>query len=110
MISLILILPIIFCLILFFVKNNKLNNILINTYAICHFALGLAYFLEPQLIGNNQYFSLNSTNIIFYCVLSIVFLAVGVYNIGYGKNLESALKNLDIKSAINFKDKENNSK
>ena len=26
------------------------------------------------------------------------------------KNLESALKNLDIKSAINFKDKENNSK
>ena len=92
MISLVLILPIIFCLILFFAKNNKLNNIFILIYALVHFALGVTYFVSPQYIGDNQYFSLNSTNIIFYAVLSIVYLAVGIYNVGYGKNLESEFK------------------
>lgn len=92
MISLVLILPIIFCLVLFFAKNNKLNNILILVYALVHLLLSVVYFVQPDYVGNNQYFSLNSTNIIFYAVLSIVYLAVSIYNIGYEKNLESAFK------------------
>ena len=55
-------------------------------YSILHAALGLSYFIQPDLIQNNQYFSLNSTNIIFYIVLSIVYLAVSIYNLGYSKN------------------------
>ena len=92
MINIILITPIIFCLILLFAKNNKLNNIFVTIYAIIHSLLGLSYFIQPNLIGNNQYFNLNSTNIIFYCILSIVYLAVSIYNLGYSKNLESEFK------------------
>lgn len=89
MISLVLIVPIILCLILFFAKNNKLNNVFLTFYAILHSTLGLCYFFKPDLIENNQYFSLNNTNIIFYIVLSIVYLAVSIYNLGYSKNLEN---------------------
>ena len=89
MINIVLIAPIIFCLILLFAKNNKLNNFFMVLYAIIHAILGLSYFIQPDLIQNNQYFSLNNTNIIFYIVLSIVYLAVSVYNLGYSKNLES---------------------
>ena len=92
MISIVLIAPIIFCLILLFAKNNKLNNFFMVLYSIIHFILGLFYFIKPDLIGNNQYFSLNNANIIFYIVLSIVYLAVSIYNLGYSKNLESAFK------------------
>lgn len=92
MISLVLILPIIFCLILLFAKNNKLNNFFMVIYAIIHATLGLSYFLQPDLIQNNQYFSLNNTNVIFYIVLSIVYLAVSFYNLGYSKNLEGEFK------------------
>lgn len=92
MINITLILPIIFCLILLFVKNNKLNNFFIVSYAVIHSILGLSYFIQPDLIGNNQYFSLNSTNIIFYIVLSIVYLMVAIYNLGYSRNLENEFK------------------
>ena len=92
MINLVLILPIIFCLILLFAKNNKLNNFFMVTYALIHSILGISYFIQPDLIGNNQYFNLNNTNIIFYIVLSIVYFAVSIYNLGYSKNLESEFK------------------
>ena len=88
MINLVLILPIIFCLFLLFFKNNRLNNTLIVTYAVVHSLLSLCYFLKPDFISNNQYFSLNSTNAIFYIVLSIVFLMTSIYNLGYSKTLE----------------------
>ena len=88
MISIVLIAPILFALILLFIKNNKLNNILPVIYAILHSCLGLCYFIKPDFIGNIQHFSLNSSNIIFYIVLSIVYFAVSIYNIGYSKNLK----------------------
>lgn len=87
MINLVLILPIIFCVILFLFKNNTLNNILITLYAITHASLSLCYFIAPDLIKSNQYFGLNSSNVIFYLILSIVFLGVAIYNNGYSKNL-----------------------
>ena len=87
MISLVLILPIVFCLVLFFFKNNTLNNILITLYAIIHSLLGVTYFVKPELLNDSNYFNLGSSNIVFYLVLSIVFLAVSIYNCGYSKNL-----------------------
>ena len=87
MISLVLILPIVFCLVLFFFKNNTLNNILITLYALIHSLLGVAYFVKPELLNDSNYFNLGSSNIVFYLVLSIVFLAVSIYNCGYSKNL-----------------------
>ena len=87
MISLVLILPIVFCLVLFFFKNNTLNNALITLYALLHSALGVLYFVKPELIGESNYFNLSASNIVFYLVLSVVFLAVAIYNCGYSKNL-----------------------
>ncbi len=88
MINLVLILPIILCIILFFVKNKTTNNVAIVSYSITHALLGGLYFLAPELVKNNQYFALNSSNIVFYIVLSVVFLAVAFYNIPYSKNME----------------------
>ena len=87
MINLVLILPIIFCIISFIFKNKFLNNLLLVTYAILHLLLGIVSIFDLSLAGNNQYFSLNNSNYIFYIVLSIVFMAVSVYNIGYSKLL-----------------------
>ena len=92
MINLVLIVPIIFCLILLFAKNNKLNNLFMILYALLHSSLGFCYFLKPDLVEASQYFNLNNTNIVFYIVLSIVYLAVSIYNLGYSKNLESEFK------------------
>lgn len=88
MISLVLILPLVFCFILFFAKNKKLNNVFITLYALAHAILGLNYFLAYDYIGNNQYFSLNSSNIVFYLVLSFVYLMVALYNNSYSKQME----------------------
>ncbi len=88
MISLVLVLPIIFCILMFFAKNKTLNNILITFYSIIHLFLGGSYFINPAILSNSEYFSLNSTNIIFYLVLSIVFFLVSIYNNSYTKNLE----------------------
>lgn len=88
MINLVLILPLVFCLILFIAKNKTLNNVLMTLYAIFHALLSLFYFTKPELIQEGQYFSLNPANIIFYMILSVVFLAVAFYNNSYTKNLE----------------------
>ncbi|MBQ7286979.1 MAG: hypothetical protein IJW73_04380 [Candidatus Gastranaerophilales bacterium] len=87
MINLVLILPIIFCVILLIAKNKILNNILITVYAIIHSFCSLSYFIAPETMGSNQYFSLTNTNIVFYLILSVVFLAVSIYNLGYTRNL-----------------------
>ncbi len=87
MINLVLLTPIVLCIIMFFAKNKNLNNLLINIYAILHLITGLGYFLKPLQLFNNQYFSLNSSNIVFYLILSVIFIAVSIYNCGYSKNL-----------------------
>ena len=96
MISIVLILPIIFCIVAFLNKNNKLNNILTIFYSVIHFLLSLCFFFKENFVGNNEYFSLNSTNIIFYSILSIVFLMVALYNKSYAKNLEKTFDNKKI--------------
>ena len=93
MINLVLILPIVFCLVLFIAKNKTLNNILITLYALVHASLGVSYFVNLDWLKNGEHFSLNSSNLIFYLVLSIVFLAVAIYNNGYSKNLNKEFDN-----------------
>ncbi len=87
MISLVLILPVVLCILLSLFKNNTLNSIVVAAYAFVHFILGLSYFIKPDIMQNNQYFCLNAANIVFYLVLSIVFILTALYNIGYSKNL-----------------------
>ncbi len=95
MISLILIFPIIACLILFLIKNRSLNNLMITLYAfihiICSICLCIGY--NPFDIKQNL-FAADELNKIFLIVLSVVYLAVAIYNNGYMKDDKSLTKKL----------------
>ena len=87
MINLVLRLPLVFCFVLFLFQNRTLNNLLLTLYSLVHLSLGVCYFIKPEALIGNSYFILNSTNIIFYLVLSVIFLCVAIYNNGYSRNL-----------------------
>lgn len=82
-INLLLILPIIFCLILFLLKKEKLNNFFTVVYAIMHSAVSFYYLFDEQARFTDKYFHADNSNIIFLIVLSVIFLAVSIYNKGY---------------------------
>ena len=97
MINLILLFPLIACLILFIFKNKFLNNLMINIYAVMHFIVSLAFCMGWDflpMIKPCKFFAVDDTNKIFLMVMSIVFLAVAVYNNGYLKNDSSLTRKL----------------
>ena len=87
MINLLLIFPILACLILWIFKCKWMNNFMINVYALLHFVISVLFCINgvPSQSAA-KYFGVDSSNIIFLTVLSIVFLAVAVYNNGYMKH------------------------
>lgn len=97
MINLILLFPLLACLILFLFKSKFLNNLMINLYALLHFVVSLAFCLNIDLLPmwqTSKFFAVDSTNKIFLMVMSIVFLAVAIYNNGYTKNEASLTRKL----------------
>ena len=94
MIEAILIFPLIACLILLLIKSNKLNNLLLITYSIFHLFISITLCLKG--IGlehpiHNQfdiYFKIDSLNILFLLILSVIFTGVAFYNRSYFKNLD----------------------
>jgi hydrogenase-4 component F len=88
MINTILIFPIIACLLVLLFKNKAFDTLMVNLYAVVHFVVT---FLLASGVGatvGNPYFAIDSTNMIFLMVLSLVFLMVAIYNTGYVKNLD----------------------
>lgn len=94
MINLLLIFPIVATLLLVILKNKWLNNATLIFYALMHFALSCTYLVNPSLIEKTQYFAIDSTNFIFMMLLSIVFLAVAIYNNGYMRHSEASARSL----------------
>ena len=97
MINLILLFPLLACLILFLFKSKFLNNLMINLYALLHFVVSLAFCLNIDFLPmwqSSKFFAVDSTNKIFLMVMSIVFLAVAIYNNGYTKNDTSLTRKL----------------
>ncbi len=97
MINLILLFPLIACLILFLFKSKFLNNLMINLYALLHFVVSLAFCLNVDFLPMwqpSKFFAVDNTNKIFLMVMSIVFLAVAIYNNGYTKNEASLTRKL----------------
>ena len=97
MINLILLFPLLACLILFLFKSKFLNNLMINLYALLHFVVSLAFCLNVDFLPMwqpSKFFAVDSTNRIFLMVMSIVFLAVAIYNNGYTKNEASLTRKL----------------
>jgi len=97
MTSLILLFPLLACLILFIFKNRALNNIMLNIYAVLHFVVSLAYCMDWDflpMLKQSRFFAVDDTNKIFLMVMSIVFLAVAVYNNGYLKDSSALTRKL----------------
>ncbi len=95
MINVILLFPILACLILYLFKKDFLNTWMINIYAVLHLIISAAYCLRIDLIPNWQpcaFFGVNNLNVVFLTVMSIVFLAVAVYNNGHLKNAEADVR------------------
>lgn len=89
LISLLLILPLVECLLLFLFKQEKLNNLMLQIYSIIHFLVCSYYMFNESERFTGKYFSIDNSNIIFLFVLSIIFLAVSIYNKPY-MNMEEA--------------------
>ena len=88
MINLILLFPLFACLILCILKKDFLNTWLLNIYAFIHVLVSVSALLGKDLIPAWQscsFFAINQRNIIFLMVMSIIFLAVAIYNNGYIK-------------------------
>ena len=93
MINLLLIFPIIACLIMLIFKAKWMNNFFINLYAIVHLVVSVLCAVNLP-VESSKYFLVDSCNIIFLLILSIVFMAVAVYNNGYIKHETTDVKRL----------------
>lgn len=89
LINILLFFPLFECLILFLLKKEKLNNLMIQIYALIHFTISCYYLFNNDAKFSNKYFVIDNSNIIFLMVLSIIFLAVSIYNSPY-MNMEEA--------------------
>ncbi len=100
MINLILLFPLLACLILFIFKKGYLNNLMLNLYAGLHFLISTLACCGIILLPNWEtcsFFQINNRNILFLMVMSIVFLAVAIYNNGYLKN-----ENVDVRKQRHY--------
>lgn len=93
MINLLLIFPIIACLIMLVFKAKWMNNFFINLYAIIHLVVSVLCATKLP-IESSKYFLVDECNIIFLLVLSVVFVAVAIYNNGYIKHETTDVKRL----------------
>ena len=93
MINLLLIFPIIACLIMLIFKAKWMNNFFINLYAIIHLVVSVLCATKLPL-ESSKYFLVDECNIIFLLVLSIVYMAVAIYNNGYIKHETTDVKRL----------------
>ena len=97
MINLILLFPLLACFILFLFKSKALNNLMLNLYAILHFVISLSFCLKKDWLpmwAPSKFFAVDNTNCLFLMVMSIVFLAVAIYNNGYLQNDASLTRKL----------------
>ena len=86
MINLILLFPILACILISIFKKGYLNTWALNIYALILTIVSVSASLGKDLIPFWQtcsFFEINNHNIVFLLLLSVVFLAVAIYNNGY---------------------------
>ncbi len=66
-------------------KAKWMNNFFINVYALMHLVISICMSMHLP-VGSSKYFCADSSNIVFMLLLSIVFMAVAIYNNGYIKH------------------------
>ena len=88
MINLVLFFPLLACLLLYVFKKDFLNTWLLNIYAFLHVLVTISALFGVNFFPfwkNTSFFIINDRNFVFLAVMSIVFLAVAIYNNGYLK-------------------------
>ncbi len=85
MINTILIFPIVASVLMFIFKNKHFATFLVNLYAFLHFLISALLVAGISVGAKTHYFAVDSTNLIFLLVLSIVYLMVAIYNTSYFK-------------------------
>ncbi len=88
MINLILLFPLLACLILYIFKKDFLNTWMLNAYALLHCMVSASACFNYDFLPAWKacsFFAINNRNVLFLAVMSIVFLAVAIYNNGYLK-------------------------
>ena len=88
MINLILLFPLLASLIIFIFKKDWLNTWMLNIYAFLHLLVSSFACFGKDFIPawkTCSFFAITNRNILFLTVMSIVFLAVAIYNNGYLK-------------------------
>ena len=86
MINTILIFPIVACILMFLIKNKKIDFLMFNSYALLQFVISI--LLINKNVESTKYFALDGINTIFLIILSFVFLMVTIYSNSYINNLE----------------------
>ena len=100
MINFILLFPLIACLLLHILKKDFLNNLMICVYAALHALVSLSACFNNDWMSfwkNTAFFVINNRNIVFLCIMSIIFLAFAVYNTRY-----LSLANVDSRKARHY--------
>ncbi|HSA06567.1 MAG TPA: proton-conducting transporter membrane subunit [Candidatus Gastranaerophilales bacterium] len=89
MTDIILILPVIFSIILFLMKSRTLNNLLVILYSVIFLLAAIFLYFNPNSSGSvfNNYFKVDSLNILFLLILAVVFAGVALYNHSFVKSL-----------------------
>ncbi len=88
MINLVLLFPLVACLIIYIFKKDFLNTCMLNLYAILHLIVSIFAILGKDFLPAWQscsFFAINQRNVLFLAIMSVVFLAVAIYNSGYLK-------------------------
>ncbi len=79
----ILILPVLFTIIAWWIRNPKLNNILMILHAIVHLAMVPVFFFQPGFPWAIRYFTVDALGLFFYLILSVLYLATAIYGVGF---------------------------
>ncbi len=92
-IKILMIFPLVLCVLMLMVRKRAFDKFALIFYSILHFILSsyLVFFAEKtgaKQVLSGQYFAVDSLNKIFLIILSFVFLAVTIYNIGYSRHMD----------------------
>ncbi len=79
----ILIIPVLFTIIAWWLRNPKLNNVLTILHAVVHLAMVPVLYFHPGFPWSIGYFSVDALGLFFYLLLSILYLAATIYGAGF---------------------------
>ncbi len=82
----ILIIPVLFTIIAWWMRKPMLNNTLMILHALIHIAMVPVLYFMPDFPWPIRYFTIDALGIFFYLILSVLYLATALYGVGFLKH------------------------